>query len=181
MNILISRCLLGVPCRYDGKSVPVPGLEEALTRAGHTLIPVCPEVDGGLPTPRPPAELQSDGRVVNREGKEVTAQYQAGAELAARLAQEHGCTVAVLKAKSPSCGGRQVYDGSFSKRLIRDGREAAGRDKLERIGVKFSLLPHRRKAGHISFLICRSAFFSNRDTWAWEMPISAETSIWVLP
>ena len=49
MNILISRCLLGVPCRYDGKSVPVPGLEEALTRAGHTLIPVCPEVDGGLP------------------------------------------------------------------------------------------------------------------------------------
>ena len=80
MNILISRCLLGVPCRYDGKSVPVPGLEEALTRAGHTLIPVCPEVDGGLPTPRPPAELQSDGRVVNREGKEVTAQYQAGAD-----------------------------------------------------------------------------------------------------
>ena len=84
MNILISRCLLGVPCRYDGKSVPVPDLEEALTRAGHTLIPICPEVDGGLPTPRPPAELQSDGRVVNREGKEVTAQYQAGAELAAR-------------------------------------------------------------------------------------------------
>ena len=53
--------------------------------------------------------------------------------------------------------------------------------RLERIGVKFSLLLHRGKAGHISFLICRSAFFSNRDTWAWEMPISAETSIWVLP
>ena len=124
MNILISRCLLGVPCRYDGKSVPVPGLEEALTRAGHTLISVCPEVDGGLPTPRPPAELQSDGRVVNQEGKEVTAQYQAGAELAARLAQEHGCTVAVLKAKSPSCGGRQVYDGSFSGKLV-DGNGVA--------------------------------------------------------
>ena len=85
MDILISRCLLGVPCRYDGKSVPVPGLEETLTRAGHTLIPVCPEVDGGLPTPRPPAELQSDGRVVNREGEDVTAQYQAGAELAAEM------------------------------------------------------------------------------------------------
>ena len=112
----------------------VPGLEEALTRAGHTLIPVCPEVDGGLPTPRPPAELQSDGRVVNREGKEVTAQYQAGAELAARLAQEHGCTVAVLKAKSPSCGGRQVYDGSFSKRLI-PGQGCAAR-RLAEMGVK---------------------------------------------
>lgn len=134
MNILISRCLLGVPCRYDGKSVPVPDLEEALTRAGHTLIPICPEVDGGLHTPRPPAELQSDGRVVNQEGKEVTAQYQAGAELAARLAQEHGCTVAVLKAKSPSCGGRQVYDGSFSKRLI-PGQGCAAR-RLAEMGVK---------------------------------------------
>ena len=116
MNILISRCLLGVPCRYDGKSVPVPDLEEALTRAGHTLIPICPEVDGGLPTPRPPAELPSDGRA------------------AARLAQEHGCTAAVLKAKSPSCGGRRVYDGSFSKRLI-PGQGCAAR-RLAEMGVK---------------------------------------------
>ena len=134
MNILISRCLLGVPCRYDGRSVPVPGLEETLTRAGHTLIPICPEVDGGLSTPRPPAELQRDGRVVNRAGEDVTAQYQAGAELAVKLAREHGCAAAILKAKSPSCGGRQVYDGSFSRTLI-PGQGCAAR-RLAQMGVK---------------------------------------------
>ena len=100
MNILISRCLLGVPCRYDGKSVPVPGLEEALTRAGHTLIPVCPEVDGGLPTPRPPAELQSDGRVVNRDGEDVTAAYEAGAKAALDIARSCGCTAATESASA---------------------------------------------------------------------------------
>ena len=132
MTILVSACLLGTACRYDGRSKADAAVTALLAR--HTLIPVCPEVDGGLPTPRPPAELQSDGRVVNREGEDVTAQYQAGAELAAELAQAHGCTVAVLKAKSPSCGGRQVYDGSFSKRLIPGQGCAASR--LAEMGVK---------------------------------------------
>jgi len=117
MNILISRCLLGEPCRYDGQSKPVPAVEE-LRRAGHTLIPVCPEVLGGLPTPRPPAECQPDGRVVNREGTDVSAQYRSGAEQALAIARASGCTAAVLKAKSPSCGSREIYDGTFSRTLI---------------------------------------------------------------
>lgn len=117
MKILVSRCLLGQPCRYDGKSKPVEALL-TLEQQGHTLVPVCPEEDGGLPTPRPPAEIQEDGRVVNRAGVDVTAEYMAGAYHALKLARECGCTVAVLKEKSPSCGNRQVYDGSFSGKLV---------------------------------------------------------------
>ena len=117
MNILVSRCLLGEPCRYDGKSKPHSAVL-ALEQAGHRLIPVCPEVLGGLPTPRPPAEVQPDGRVVNRAGEDVTNQYRSGAEEALRLAREHSCTAAVLKANSPSCGSRMIYDGTFSRTLI---------------------------------------------------------------
>ena len=117
MNILVSRCLLGEPCRYDGASKPVERVQK-LEKEGYTLIPVCPEVAGGLSTPRPPAEIQSDGRVVNREGTDVTAQYQAGACHALELARIHGCTTAILKEKSPSCGNGRVYDGSFTGKLI---------------------------------------------------------------
>ena len=117
MNILVSRCLLGEPCRYDGKSKPVSLVRE-LEAQGHTLIPVCPEVLGGLPTPRPPAEVQPDGRVVNREGQDVTAAYRAGAEQALALARAHNCGLAILKAKSPSCGNLQRYDGTFTGTLI---------------------------------------------------------------
>ena len=117
MKILVSRCLLGEPCRYDGTGQLVPAVEE-LRRAGHTLIPVCPEVLGGLPTPRPPAELQPDGRVVDRVGEDVTAQYRAGAEQVLAIAQANGCAAAVLKARSPSCGSREIYDGSFTRTLI---------------------------------------------------------------
>ena len=117
MNILVSQCLLGEPCRYDGQSKPVLALEQ-LRRAGHVLIPACPEVLGGLSTPRPPAELQADGRVVNREGTDVTAQYELGARRSLDLAEAHGCRYAVLKAKSPSCGSQMIYDGTFSGTLI---------------------------------------------------------------
>jgi len=117
MKILISRCLLGEPCRYDGKSKPAPVVDD-LRRAGHRLIPVCPEVLGGLPTPRPPAECQPDGRVVNREGVDVTAQYRSGAQQALELARGEGCALAILKANSPSCGSLHIYDGTFSRNLI---------------------------------------------------------------
>ena len=129
MKILVSRCLLGEPCRYDDKSKPVEALL-ALERQGHILVSVCPEEDGGLPTPRPPAEIQEDGRVVNRLGIDVTAEYTAGAYHALRLAREHGCTVAVLKEKSPSCGNRQVYDGSFTGTLV-DGQGITARLLIE--------------------------------------------------
>lgn len=117
MNILVSACLLGVPCRYDGASKGDPRLE-ALRAQGHTLVPVCPEVLGGLPTPRSPAELQKDGRVVNREGVDVTAEYRSGAERALEIARAHGCTCGVLKERSPSCGSGRVYDGTFTRTLI---------------------------------------------------------------
>lgn len=117
MHILVSACLLGTPCRYDGASKRNPALDR-LTAQGHVLVPVCPEVLGGLPTPRPPAERQPGGRVVNREGIDVTAEYRAGAERALEIARTHGCTCAVLKERSPSCGFGQVYDGTFTRTLI---------------------------------------------------------------
>ena len=117
MNILVSYCLLGEPCRYDGCSRLDRQVVE-LHRAGHTLIPVCPEVLGGLDTPRVPAELQPAGRVVNEDGEDVTAAYRAGAEKALEIARKNGCTVAVLKARSPSCGCGEVYDGTFSHRVV---------------------------------------------------------------
>lgn len=117
MKILVSACLLGIPCRYDGRSKPVEKILE-LEKQGYELIPVCPEVLGGLPTPRPPAECQSDGRIINRAGDDVTEFYQKGAQKALEIAQAHGCAAAVLKEKSPSCGCYEIYDGSFSKQLI---------------------------------------------------------------
>ena len=117
MNILISHCFLGEPCRYDGRSRLDRQVIE-LHRAGHNLIPVCPEVLGGLDTPRAPAELQPDGRVVNEDGEDVTEAYLAGARKALEIARENGCTVAVLKARTPSCGCGEVYDGTFSHNVI---------------------------------------------------------------
>lgn len=115
MNILVSACLLGVRCRYDGASKP----NEAVLRLmeQHTLIPVCPEQLGGLATPRPPAERQGDA-VRTRSGTDVTEQYRRGAEEALRLCRLYGCEAAVLKEKSPSCGAGAVYDGTFSGTLI---------------------------------------------------------------
>ena len=129
MNILVSHCLLGEPCRYDGASRLDRQVLE-LHKAGHTLIPVCPEVLGGLDTPRAPAELQPDGRVVNGNGEDVTAAYRAGAEAALRIAREQGCTLAVLKARSPSCGCGEIYDGTFT-RTLKGGWGVAARLLLE--------------------------------------------------
>ena len=110
--ILLSACLAGVPCRYDGASKPVPELM-ALTLRGEALL-VCPEVLGGLPTPRVPSERQPDGRIRNQKGEDVTAEYRRGAEAALEICRAHGCTRAVLKARSPSCGKGVIYDGSFT-------------------------------------------------------------------
>ncbi len=114
MRILVSACLLGVCCRYDGESKACPAVLDLAKE--HELIPVCPEQLGGLPTPRTPAEIQGE-RVVTRDGRDVTKEYQKGAEEAARLYQLLRCDCAILKARSPSCGCGQVYDGSFSGTL----------------------------------------------------------------
>lgn len=117
MNILVSACLLGCACRYDGKSKPHPGVMDLAKT--HTLIPVCPEIYGGLATPRPPSEIVGEC-VMNTLGEDVTTAYRRGAEEALRLAKQFGCTAAILKARSPSCGKGSVYDGSFGG-ILRDG------------------------------------------------------------
>ena len=113
MRLLVSACLLGCPCRYDGASKPCPAVLALAER--HELVPVCPEQLGGLPTPRPPAERRED-RVVTQSG-DVTEQYRRGAAEAVRLAQLLQCDGAVLKEKSPSCGRGAVYDGTFTRTL----------------------------------------------------------------
>ena len=121
--ILVSACLLGVPCRYDGTGAADERVL-ALARKYH-LIPVCPEQLGGLATPRPPAE-RHDTRVLTRDERDMTAAFLRGAEETARLAKLFSCRIAVLKANSPSCGSGQIYDGCFCNRLVPgDGLTAA--------------------------------------------------------
>ena len=117
MKILVSACLLGIACKYSGGDNACPALSDALHRGGHEFIPVCPEVYGGLPTPRPPAE-RVDGRVLTENGTDVTAQYRRGAEIALQMAKLYGCEAAILKANSPSCGHGMIYDGTFSHTKI---------------------------------------------------------------
>lgn len=125
MNILVSSCLLGAACKYSGGDNRCPALLAALAAGGHTPVPVCPEVYGGLPTPRPPAERRG-ARVVTEAGADVTTQYEKGAVIAVQLAQTAGCRAAILKANSPSCGCGQIYDGSFTHRKVPgDGVAAA--------------------------------------------------------
>lgn len=112
--LLISACLLGVRCRYDGESRAVQAAEALAER--YQLIPVCPEQLGGLTTPRPPAERRA-ARVVAKDGRDVTEQYRRGAEETLRLAKLFGCEAAVLKERSPSCGTGTIYDGTFSGTL----------------------------------------------------------------
>ena len=108
---VVSACLAGEPCRYDGGCSPCPAVQR-LIRAGQAL-PVCPETLGGLPTPRVPSEIRG-GRVVAKDGTDVTDAFTRGAEEAVRLAQENGCSAAILKARSPSCGSGEIYDGTFT-------------------------------------------------------------------
>ena len=115
-NLLISACLLGYCCRYDGSNNgPIPELLQ-LKRRYH-LIPICPEQLGGLKTPRLPAERLGD-RVINCEGTDITAEYERGANEALRMAKLFGCTVAILKSRSPSCGPTEVYDGTFTHTVV---------------------------------------------------------------
>ena len=114
MNILVSACLLGVACRYDGKSKEVERIKKLLSK--YNLIPICPE-QLGFPHLEFPSERCGD-KVINSQMEDVTLQYKKGAEEALRLAKIFNCSIAILKAKSPSCGCGQIYDGSFSKTLI---------------------------------------------------------------
>jgi uncharacterized protein YbbK (DUF523 family) len=130
-TVLVSACLLGVCCRYDGESKP--NADVIALRDRFVLLPICPEEDGGLPTPRTPSERVGD-KVLMRDGRDVTKNYMKGAELALERAETFGCTAAILKARSPSCGKGKIYDGSFSGNLTdRDGVTA---ELLSSHGIK---------------------------------------------
>ena len=122
MKLLISACLLGTCCRYDGASKTHPQVRALAEK--HALIPVCPEQLGGLATPRPPAERQG-AFVRTKEGIDVTEQYRRGAEEVLRLCRMLDCEAAVLKERSPSCGCGQIYDGTFTGTLVQGNGVAA--------------------------------------------------------
>lgn len=113
--ILVSACLAGIACRYDGNpNTYNPAVE--LVREGRA-IPFCPEIVGGLPTPRTPCEIQGD-RIMDRDGIDQTDAFVRGAEEGLRIAKLVGCREALLKANSPSCGCGRVYDGTFSGSIV---------------------------------------------------------------
>jgi uncharacterized protein YbbK (DUF523 family) len=112
--IIVSACLAGIPCRYNGGSCPNPEVM-ALLKEGKA-IPVCPEQLGGLATPREPVEL-SGGKAKTRGGRDHTKQFKRGSEAVARLAKLVGAKEAILCEKSPSCGVEKIYDGTFSGTL----------------------------------------------------------------
>ena len=141
--LLVSACLLGKPCRYDGRAKPLPPETLRRLEERYRLVPVCPEQDGGLPTPRVPAE-RVGSRVLTREGRDVTAAYQSGGLLALRTARSAGCTLALLKELSPSCGSGTIYDGSFTggkvpgngtttELLLSHGLTVVGESQVERL------------------------------------------------
>jgi uncharacterized protein YbbK (DUF523 family) len=132
--ILVSACLLGVACNHRGLASPSSAVAAMATHS--RLIPVCPEVAGGLPTPRPAAEMQPDGRVCTADGTDITESFRRGAAQALALAQATSATRTVLKARSPSCGCHGVYDGRFSRTLGDPNGEGVTAAALRGAGVE---------------------------------------------
>lgn len=144
--VLVSACLAGCACRYDGGANPTS--EVARLVAEGRAIQVCPEEDGGLPTPRPPAEIiggdgldviEGRARVVTRDGRDVTDIYLAGARKALERAQAAGVTKAILKSRSPSCGKGEIYDGTFTRTRVQGRGVTAA--LLEQHGIE--VVPER--------------------------------------
>jgi len=131
--IIVSACLAGLRCRYDGGEKTCQEVLRLL--AEGKAIPVCPEQLGGLPTPRLPAEQIGD-RVIRKDGVDVTDAFHRGAQEALKIARLVGAKTAILKARSPSCGCGKIYDGSFAGRLVEGNGVFAELCKKEGIEVK---------------------------------------------
>lgn len=129
---LCSACLLGIKCRYNGKSA-LNRKVVALLKA-EVLIPICPEQMGGLPTPREPAEIMGK-RVITRSGKDVTENFLRGAQQVLKLAKLLGVKEAVLKQGSPSCGCGRIYNGTFSGKTVKGDGVTTALLKKNRIKV----------------------------------------------
>lgn len=115
MKILVSACLLGRDCKYNGGNNYSEKVAEYVK--GHDVIPVCPEVAGGLPIPRIPCEIVG-GTVTNRNGESKDREFRAGADICLKKALEEKVDLAILQSRSPSCGVKEIYDGSFTGKLI---------------------------------------------------------------
>ena len=141
-RILVSACLLGQPVRYDGTGRRSDDALFALWRDQGRLVPICPEVRGGLPVPRPAAEIRGGygedvlagrARVLTRDGTDVTRHFVAGARQALDQARAHAVRIAILKEGSPSCGSLRVFDGTFGGRKVPG--EGVTTALLERHGI----------------------------------------------
>lgn len=134
-KILVSACLMGHCVRYDGGHQKLLSQTIELWHKQQRLVVLCPEVAGGLPTPRPPAEIQTlTGQVVDIEGNDVSTAFNQGAEMALNICQQHKIRYALLKESSPSCGGKNIYNGDFSgTKIAGSGITAA---LLKRHGIK---------------------------------------------
>jgi len=131
-KVLVSSCLLGQAVRYDGgHNLMESELVQTWLEQGR-IVAICPECAGGLPTPRPPAERVGQ-RILTAQGEDVTHAFSLGADLALKLAQQEGIKVAILKARSPSCGNKQIYDGQFAKQLI--AGQGLTAEKLSAAGI----------------------------------------------
>ena len=130
-KILISACLVGDKVRYDGKSQYHPLIKDLLQK--YELVPFCPEVEGGLKTPRVPSEIKGD-KVISKEGRDVTKQFTEGAKLALNICKFLDIKIAILKDGSPSCGSTEIHNGHFDGRMIK-GKGVTAK-LLEQNGIK---------------------------------------------
>lgn len=130
-KILISACLIGDKCKYDGHSNYNPKIKELLEK--YELVPFCPEVEGGLSTPRTPSERVKD-KVLMQDGRDVTFQFEKGADLAYNICMYLGIKRVILKKLSPSCGSNEIYDGTFSHKIVK--RDGVTAEYLKRKGIE---------------------------------------------
>lgn len=131
IEYVVSACLAGCKCRYDGKDNLCPKVKQLVDEG--RAITVCPEVMGGMTTPRIPSE-RKDGKIINSIGEDNTSYFIKGVEKSIEIVKEHNIKKAILKAKSPSCGNKYIYDGTFSKTLT-EGKGLLA-EKLSEIGVE---------------------------------------------
>ena len=131
VEYVVSACLAGCKCRYDGKDNLCPKVKQLVDEG--RAVTVCPEVMGGMTTPRIPSE-RKDGKVINSNGDDNTAYFVRGVEKSIEVVKEHNIKKAILKAKSPSCGNKYIYDGTFSKTLV-EGKGMLA-EKLTELGLE---------------------------------------------
>lgn len=132
-NVLISACLLGVDCKYNGSNNKLDDEIIHSLKEKYNLIPVCPEIMGGMPTPRNPIEI-TDGKVFDYDGEEFTKEFEKGSEEVLKLAKLYNSSIAILKENSPSCGSNYIYDGTFNHQKIKGMGIAA--HKLSKENIK---------------------------------------------